>query len=248
MRTRPVPPLAPAATCAPAWPRLARGLVAIALAAPLVGGCAARVSRSGPNAAFSSAAVAPAPAAGLAKRAPKAARPAPAATPRASEAPAPAPEAKPVAVTWVTTSPSSLPAGETDEAPGAPPVKVAAPAPKAAPAPATPKKKSYHAYSDGELGALRKRSRAFKKLDDELRGCTKRSEAAIERRESIPTEIARIRMSKGGLDAAKERKIAALNAELEQLRTARGAEDCAPLEAEATAMLEEHFRADDAIY
>jgi hypothetical protein len=221
--------------------------VTIGLVAPAFAGCAARVSRSGPNAPTPSAAVAPATTGSIAPaggkgRADKAPRGAPAVVARPTEAPAP--EAKPVAVTWITTSPPSIPAGELGDAPS----KVATPAPRAAAAPATPKKKSYHAYSDDELGALRKKSRAFKKLDDELRGCTKRSEAAIERREAIPTEIARIRMSKGGLDAAKERKIAVLNAELEALRAARGAEDCAPLEAEATAMLEEHYRADDAIY
>lgn len=57
-------------------------------------------------------------------------------------------------------------------------------------------------------------------LDDELKSCTKKTgKAAIERREEIPTDIAKIRMSAGGLNAAKEAKIAKLKAEQERLKS-----------------------------
>lgn len=130
---------------------------------------------------------------------------------------------------------SSLPSGE-DEADG----EVSAPAPE-------PKKKTYYAYSDAEITAMRTQSKDFRKLDDQLKKCTKRSEAAIERREEIPTEIARIRMSPGGMNAKKEKKIAKLKAEKERLERMGGSE-CEPIEERLTQMLRATYETEASLY
>jgi hypothetical protein len=192
---------------------------------PLVlAACAPRVSKRGPQVAVEPTPVAPqaAPVVAAAEPAPSAEV---AAAPVAAEAPPPAWKPAPQAV----ASAESTEAEEDDAAAGAP---------EAAPAKAT--KRTYYAYSDAEIAALRKQSAEFRKLDQQLKVCAAKSAEAIERREEIPTEIAKIRMSKGGLTPEKERKIDKLKAEQARLKSAdRG--QCSALEDRLTAMLQSTY-------
>ena len=148
-----------------------------------------------------------------------------ASTPAAAEAPPPAWKPAPQAVASAETTEA-----EEDDA--------SAGAPEATPAKAT--KRTYYAYSDAEIAALRKQSAEFRKLDQQLKVCAAKSAEAIERREEIPTEIAKIRMSKGGLTPEKERKIDKLKAEQARLKSADHGQ-CSALEDRLTAMLQSTY-------
>lgn len=190
--------------------------------------CAPRVSKrppASPAARFGAAPVAP--------RASEPTAPKPPATlvqrsePQAAPAPAPAPAPAAVFVAH-TPPPEPEPQAELVQATTAEP---------------TPAKKTYHAYSTAQVAALRSESRDFRKMDDQLRACTRKSEAAISRREEIPAEIAKIRMSPGGMTAKKERKIARLNAERDRLRESQenGLRVCSDLEERLRQMLESTY-------
>ncbi len=203
---------------------------------PLVlAACAPRVSKKGLQAPVAATAGAPAPVTA------RTAAPAPApvaVTPAPAAAPAPAPvvaEAPPPA--WKPSAPVAAaepaPEAESEDAPAA--------------APAKPTKRSYYGYSDAEIAALRKQSAEFKKLENQLKACTTKSTEAIERREEIPVEIAKIRMSKGGLTPQKEKKIEKLKAEQARLKSAdHGA--CGSLEDRLTAMLQSTYDSEAALY
>lgn len=185
-----------------------------------------------------------APVAASAPAAQPEAAPAPAPTAQVAAAPAPAPVAE-------TPPPAWKPAGSSA---GSAPVASADPAPEAeesedapAAAPSKPTKRTYYGYSDAEIAALRKQSAEFKKLENQLKACTAKSTEAIERREEIPVEIAKIRMSKGGLTPQKEKKIEKLKAEQARLKSAdHGA--CGPLEDRLTAMLQSTYDSESALY
>lgn len=174
----------------------------------------------------------------VSKRAPG--QPAPSSMARSKPQPAPAPEPAPVVVRpqpveEVTFVRVSAPPEPIEEEAAAPP---------------RPVQKTYYSYSDAQIGAMRSQSRDFKKLDDQLKACTRRSEASIARREEIPTDIARIRMSPGGLNAKKEKKIAKLKAEKQRLEAAH-AEDmrtCSELEAQVTQLLRSTYDAEASLY
>lgn len=218
-------------------------LVPLTLAA-----CAPRVSKKGPQSAVAASSSSHTTAAGksaaaasraTASRSPAvapAAQPAPApvaAAPAPAEAPPPAwkPAAAPPAA---EEHASAAPAGEdeADEAPAAPAKAV---------------KRTYYGYSEPEIAALRKQSSEFKKLEAQLKTCTDKSTEAIERREEIPVEIARIRMSKGGLNPQKEKKIEKLKAEQAKLKSADHGQ-CAPFEDKLTAMLQSTYDSESALY
>lgn len=192
--------------------RLVLALLVLATAA-----CAPRVSKKAPQSAV--VAQHPAPA----KAAPKRAEPAKLVAPQ----PAPS-EPKIVQASYVVAKPAPAPS-PTPEPAAEPP-----------PPPPAPKKKTYYSYSDQEIAALRKQSKEFKKLDDELKICTKKTEAAIERREQIPTDIAKIRMSPGGLNPAKEAKIAKLKAEQERLKSSADRSACTETEQKLNALLDKN--------
>lgn len=141
----------------------------------------------------------------------------------------------------------ALPEGE-DETPSIDRSAMAAAAPS--PSEKSDRKKTYYSYSEAEIDAMRGQSKEFKKLDDQLRKCTRRSEASIERREEIPTEIAKIRMSPGGLNAKKEKKIQKLKAEKERLETQHQniMRSCGELEAKLTSMLSNGYEAEVSVY
>ncbi|MCC7382845.1 MAG: hypothetical protein IT384_13495 [Deltaproteobacteria bacterium] len=190
--------------------------------------CAPRVSKrppASPAARFAAAPVAP--------RTNEPAAPEPRATlvprdePQAAPTPAPAPAPAAVFVAHAPP-PEPEPQAELVQATAAEP---------------TPVKKTYHAYSTAQVAALRSESRDFRKMDDQLRACTRKSEAAISRREEIPAEIAKIRMSAGGMTAKKERKIAKLNAERDRLRELQenGLRVCSDLEERLRQMLESTY-------
>jgi hypothetical protein len=132
-------------------------------------------------------------------------------------------------------APAALPEGEEDE--------ISPPEP-----PAPPKKKTYYAYSDAEIGAMRAQSKDFRRLDDQLKACAKKSEHSISRREEIPAEIAKIRMSKGGLTPRKEKKIAKLIAEKERLASSKSDSGCSDIEERLTRMLQSSYEAEAALY
>ena len=96
---------------------------------------------------------------------------------------------------------------------------------------------TYYAYSDSQITAMRKQSGEFRRLDDDLKRCSEKSAEGIERREEIPAEIAKIRMSKGGLNAKKEKQIEKLRAEQERLKGADMSQ-CAAMESKLTQLLE----------
>jgi len=178
--------------------------------------CAPRVSKKAPQ----SAVVAQHPAPSPAKAAPKRTEP-----PKTFAAQPPPSEPKIVQASYVVAKPAPAPSPSPEPAAEPPP-------------PPAPKKKTYYSYSDQEIATLRKQSKEFKKLDDELKSCTKKTEAAIERREQIPTDIAKIRMSAGGLNAAKEAKIAKLKAEQERLKSSADRSACNDTEQKLNALLD----------
>ncbi|MFO0728649.1 MAG: hypothetical protein U1E65_33035 [Myxococcota bacterium] len=188
----------------------------LALAVFATAACAPRVSNKRPQSPAASAPV-QAPAKLAQKQPQKALSP----TPPKDDQP------KIVQASYVVAKPAPAPA------------PAPAPVEEAPPPPPAPKKKTYYSYSDSEIAQLRKQSRDFKKLDDELKSCTKRTEAAIERREQIPTDIAKIRMSAGGLNPAKEKQIAKLKAEQDRLKSVGDRSACTETENKLTAMLEE---------
>lgn len=177
--------------------------------------CAPRVSKKAPQSAV--VAQHPAPA----KASPRRAEPAKSVAPQPATS-----EPKIVQASYVVAKPAPSPS-PTPEPAAEPP-----------PPPPAPKKKTYYSYSDQEIATLRKQSKEFKKLDDELKSCTKKTEAAIERREQIPTEIAKIRMSPGGLNPAKEAKIAKLKAEQERLKGSADRSACNETEQKLNALLD----------
>jgi len=187
----------------------------------ILAACAPRVSKKGPAHPVASK---PTPIVA----APVAAAPAPAAAAAPAAAPvAPPPAWKPAAAPAPVAVASADTAPEGDAEEDAPAAVAKKPA----------QKKTYYAYSDSQITAMRKQSGEFRRLDDDLKRCSEKSAEGIERREEIPAEIAKIRMSKGGLSAKKEKQIEKLRAEQERLKGADMSQ-CAAMESKLTQLLE----------
>lgn len=203
-------------------------LLASILTLGLGAACAPRVSRldGRPNARAQAARAQAAP---TAKPAASAAKPA--AAPRVAATPAPAPRVAPRELdegySSLTAAPPPPPAPE--------PVVARSPV---APAPRT----SFHAFSDGEVNTLRRRSEGFRRLHDRLRACTAKSEKAITQRERVREEIIRLQ-NEDYRTPRQEQRLAQLRTEERELNAKRGQEsgECAKMEVELAELLRANF-------
>lgn len=133
------------------------------------------------------------------------------------------------------------------------PEREAGPRPRATPAeeqeeeeeeeePARParsaERRSFYAFTDAEIAGLRRQSRDFRRLHDELTRCTARSEREISRREQLREEI--IQLQNAEFRTSKqERELAAKRTEERKLKELRGTDsgECQKLEVKLAEML-----------
>ena len=104
------------------------------------------------------------------------------------------------------------------------------------------KRDNYYAFSDAEIGALKRRSRPFKRTHARYEVCSRSASKKIARRDAIPEDIARIRIE--GMTPSRQRQVDALRAEQKRLDQQQREEmgRCKDLEDQLTELLVQFYR------
>jgi hypothetical protein len=100
---------------------------------------------------------------------------------------------------------------------------------------------SFYSFSDQDIAALRKRSREFRKLHDQLKSCTAKSEKVIAKREQLRAAIIELQ-NKETHTSYEEKKLAKLRADERRMKSDRSeVSQCQSLESRATSILTETY-------